>query len=318
MQKKVVKVLGSILMILTIVFFAHRLGQIDLDFTDYLSWRNVIIAVILTVLFAIHMVLIGTSWWVLVERITGRKVPYLKAIYIVDKSNMMKYLPGNIFQYVGRNELAFSCNLSQADVAMATLVDTFLLFAGITLASLLAGRKLVINKLITIISDNFLIIVLAFGVVLIVSVAFFVYKIMKADYLIIRRLFNLKSVCSILLLIVFYMFWGIYTGTIFALVYGIILHQQLTYQIILILIGGFLFSWIGGYLTPGSPGGIGVRETIISLVLANVADVNTDAVIVAILIYRVINIVGDALAYLISLITIRLCKDNDYVKNYEH
>ena len=42
---------------------------------------------------------------------------------VFTRSNLYKYVPGNVFQYVGRNKLAEDAQVSHVDVACATVLD---------------------------------------------------------------------------------------------------------------------------------------------------------------------------------------------------
>lgn len=65
------------------------------------------------------------------------------------------------------------------------------------------------------------------------------------------------------------------------------------------IIGAYSVSWIIGFLTPGAPGGIGVREAVISLLLKGSAT-SIDLIIIAVVITRIVSIMGDIMGVLIA------------------
>ena len=67
-----------------------------------------------------------------------------------------------------------------------------------------------------------------------------------------------------------------------------------------ILIGAFLLSWILGFIVPGAPGGIGVREAALTLFVG--AYFPTDIALFGIVIYRLINVLGDFIAFAFSTV----------------
>ena len=69
-----------------------------------------------------------------------------------------------------------------------------------------------------------------------------------------------------------------------------------------IIIGAFILSWLAGYITPGAPGGIGIRELLMTAIVAGSGIADVDSITTASAVYRVINILGDVLAFLIVLI----------------
>ena len=72
------------------------------------------------------------------------------------------------------------------------------------------------------------------------------------------------------------------------------------------IISIFAVSWIAGFITPGSPGGFGVREAIIILFLSSF--IGEPASLFVALIFRLITVAGDFLFLLASyLIRLKLC-----------
>ena len=74
----------------------------------------------------------------------------------------MKYVPGNVFQYVGRNQLAADLHISHVDVACATVLDIVCsMLTPLLLIVVLMGKNML--ELIRTYRNNFLI-VLGVGV----------------------------------------------------------------------------------------------------------------------------------------------------------
>jgi hypothetical protein len=67
----------------------------------------------------------------------------------------------------------------------------------------------------------------------------------------------------------------------------------------LIILSAFAIAWSVGFLTPGAPSGIGIREAILIILLSpSTGDAN--ALMLA-LVFRLVTIAGDSIFYLISL-----------------
>lgn len=64
-------------------------------------------------------------------------------------------------------------------------------------------------------------------------------------------------------------------------------------------IGLFSLSFLLGYVTPGVPGGIGIREAVLSYFFLFM--VNDSLILAGALAFRVVSIVGDILGYALSL-----------------
>jgi uncharacterized membrane protein YbhN (UPF0104 family) len=65
------------------------------------------------------------------------------------------------------------------------------------------------------------------------------------------------------------------------------------------LTGAFLFAWIIGFVTPGAPGGIGIREGVMLFVCG---DQYADRIVLFVLVMRIASVFADVLAFLIGKI----------------
>ena len=65
----------------------------------------------------------STPWVQFVRILSGKKIAMKDALPVYTKCNLMKYVPGNVFQYVGRNQLAADLHISHVDVACATVLE---------------------------------------------------------------------------------------------------------------------------------------------------------------------------------------------------
>jgi uncharacterized membrane protein YbhN (UPF0104 family) len=64
---------------------------------------------------------------------------------------------------------------------------------------------------------------------------------------------------------------------------------------IIVFSGAFIVSWLAGFITPGAPAGVGVREMVIIILLGGVA--NEASLLMAVVISRMITVIGDLLFY---------------------
>ena len=62
----------------------------------------------------------------------------------------------------------------------------------------------------------------------------------------------------------------------------------------------FAVAWVAGYLTPGAPGGLGVREAMMVLLLSPV--VGSGAAVGLGITMRITTTLGDAVAFFVGLI----------------
>ena len=65
------------------------------------------------------------------------------------------------------------------------------------------------------------------------------------------------------------------------------------------LTGAFLFAWIIGFVTPGAPGGIGIREGVMLFVCG---DSFADRIVLFVLVMRIGSVFADVAAFVIGKI----------------
>ncbi len=95
-----------------------------------------------------------------------------------------------------------------------------------------------------------------------------------------------------------YAIYFISAGIVLVVTLSLIFNLRFSQMEMLEIIGYYLISYFIGYITPGAPGGIGIRETILILLLSLVVPVDY-ATMVA-LIHRVITIISDIVAYSVN------------------
>lgn len=63
-----------------------------------------------------------------------------------------------------------------------------------------------------------------------------------------------------------------------------------------VIIGQYALSWLIGYITVGSPGGIGIREAMMCVILSGLVQENI--ILASVISYRLINIIGEIIAFI--------------------
>jgi len=90
---------------------------------------------------------------------------------------------------------------------------------------------------------------------------------------------------------------------IFICIFRYILNVDIDIQL---LASTCLLSWVIGYIIPGAPGGIGIREMILMVLLKDMY--NENIVAMAPIFFRVIGIISDVLAYLNNILINKIYK----------
>ena len=299
-MKKALKIIGNIVMIAALAFVVKKLLDMDISLSQ-LSEGRVVCALLLC--FVIQTVIIICScypWLVFTRSLSGRKIPYSAAMPVYTQSNLYKYLPGNVFQYVGRNQLAADMEISHVDVACATVLDVlFCVFWTAVISVIMLGGR--IAELLPKYGRN-LLIVGAVGIVLVILLILAVrmkfrdkFKAYISRY---SKAFAKENRPMLLRGAFYYLLQNAVSAAMYMGCLALIVPQADTGELTA-LTGAFLFAWIIGFVTPGAPGGIGIREGVMLFVCG---DSYADRIVLFVLVMRIGSVFADVAAFIIGKI----------------
>ncbi|WP_165780476.1 lysylphosphatidylglycerol synthase domain-containing protein [Leptospira haakeii] len=266
----------------------------------YIHWnaQTVLVSVLALFIYTGNFLIAGTIWFILLKDY-GAKIEWKETLRIISVSQFGKYLPGNIGQHVGRVVLA-----NEKEVPIITTLQTLfiesaiLAIAGISISVLgfffysfqsFHDSRIVIIQLI----------VLALVALFLPKFFFFIVnryakgrllKFTGGVQLRIPKLFALIQV-SVLYIITFFNI---------GIVLDLIAKNIFEYpdSNIFLLTTAFAWSWILGYLTPGAPAGLGIREAII---VASLSSQYEPGIAIGLsVILRFITTIGDGAVFLIA------------------
>lgn len=299
-MKKALKIIGNIVMIAALAFVVKKLLDMDISFSQ-LSEGRVVCALVLC--FVIQTVIIICScypWLVFTRSLSGRKIPFSAAMPVYTQSNLYKYLPGNVFQYVGRNQLAADMEISHVDVACATVLDVlFCVFWTAVISVIMLGGR--IAELLSKYGRN-LLIVGAVGIVIVIALILAVrmkfrdkFKAYISRY---SKAFAKENRPMLLRGAFYYLLQNAVSAAMYMGCLALIVPQADTGELTA-LTGAFLFAWIIGFVTPGAPGGIGIREGVMLFVCG---DSFADRIVLFVLVMRIGSVFADVAAFVIGKI----------------
>ena len=296
--KKYYKLIGTLITVVAFVFVIKKIVTMDVDWSMFASGKPLgIIAGCVLVQTAI-IFFMSTPWVQFVRILSGKKIAMKDALPVYTKCNLMKYVPGNVFQYVGRNQLAADLHISHVDVACATVLEILCsLVAPLVWILLLMGKDMV--GLIRTYEKNILL-VLGIGVAVLV-LAFFLLRWkfrepLRRYFEKYRKLLNRKILLRVVGVFLLYVLQYLFSATMYA-VPAFLMFDVPRAQMGLFL-GTYLFSWVIGFITPGAPGGIGVREAVMVLTCSTFLDTNT--IMLYAVTMRIISTFGDVLAFFLG------------------
>lgn len=294
--KKHCQKLGTLLMIAAVVFIIKKIISMDVDYTLLFGRKNAVYMILCILIQTGIIIFMCSPWLKLVEILSGERIPYRKALSVYTKSNFLKYVPGNVFQYIGRNQLAADMGISHGDVACATVIDiVFSMAAPFVIGLVLVGGGAV--KILEAYGKSFAAVALA-GCVLVTAVIIVLIKFRSRFSKVLekyRKVFVKENIKRILLTFVYYLVQNAVTVVMCVTALRHIIGMNQDFSDILMFSGVYLFSWIIGFITPGAPGGIGVREAVMMLMCGEFT--GSDEIVLFAVVMRVVSVAADALAY---------------------
>lgn len=307
MNIKLKQILRWIILGVTLIFLANALKDNWLGVTairiDKVGWAILTIATGVT-LFA-HT---WAGWiWTWILRDLNQPIPASKFVQVYLKTNIAKYLPGNVWHHYRRIVALKDANVATGAATLSVLLEALLMAAAALIIVVIFGRRFAVNTnslTVRILQLLSLVIILA-GVhpQFLNPVISFLSKLKanKSDTpptaaFIIER-YPLRPLLGELGFLLIRAIGFILT--LFAL-------MPLNMSQVPLLLGAFSFAWLLGFVVPGAPGGLGVFEaTAIALLQHRFPSA---AVISAIALYRLISIIAETAGAGLAALDERLAK----------
>jgi len=264
---KPLKAIGRVLSVITLIYVIRFIASL------VSSLETVGISGILVTFMSIAVVIgagvIFMNAYVFKLILTGvchTEIPYKVVTQVYVASNIYKYLPGNVMHYVSRNILANQYNMSQKSILQATVYEIIAIVSTMILFMVSAYA-----------------IIQGYGAIVVVMILTLAYICHLKGHL---RLFLLLLVSAIAYNGVFILLLIGYTTDVYSYDFARVALIQST-------------SWLVGFITPGAPGGIGIKE----FVLIQVSPVDwIEALAIVAVIHRIVMTFSDILSYFLHSI----------------
>jgi len=288
--KKYLNWTGTLLSIIGVIFIFFKLkdysSQIDLSRLTISSWYAF---VGLSFFYGCYSLLLAPLAWTNLLAYFGVSVPLYWSIRTYGISQLAKYVPGNIFHFASRQAIGVSEGLPSIPLAKSTIWDILLqaisaIFFGI----------LILPSFLPNFNEK-----IAF-VVFICTIFLYVYIIahywnVKIGYA--ASLYTISLILSSVLFI--------------AILYILLPISVFNNLPILSIFGAYVVAWLVGMVTPGAPGGAGVKELILYTLMHSW--ISQSDLLLAIIISRIITILGDCVFYGISVILNKILPSEKFI-----
>jgi len=296
MSSKIVSAIGAALVISSLVFIAFQLWNERDALNAWNPRAQSLVAIILgAIVYCLSNYLLSINWRRLFRLFNVKNITNQQSNSIYAKSQIAKYIPGNVAHIAGRHFL-----LRQLGVNHSTLV-TSAAYEMLGL-SVCATSIIVIGILFFSIDIAYNINNLFAVTFLIGSMVIYFFGLDLAPIFIKKiKLPTINSDLSLqyellIILSVYLCFFILASSVLFMLMASFDVPVPILSALRVLIC--FSLAWLLGFITPGSPSGIGIRETIIVLMLEG--EIGTAYAIILAVLFRIATIFGDLLFLLIS------------------
>ena len=285
-------------MVISISFVIYGIwsswGNIHVAF----SWKHLLV-LLLSAVSTMGSLATGAMFYKkILEKMSGKLIKNDCSIQYF-RANLYKYLPGNVMHYIGRNEIASDGIVSFKQINVASAIEIVVSVVAISAVALLFAGRNVIQYIYQYGAVQWIICGIAvLGVAACITAAAFKRKI--AAFL--KGIITPEILRIAVQMVAINVAWNILGNAVFVCllqVLGCEIPPSHYFPIIGICAG----AWLVGFLTPGAPGGIGVREAMLNILLSGL--IPTWAASLAGILIRAAQIVGELLIYVITVLVVR-------------
>ena len=279
-NKKFIKRTGDILTLISFIFIINKIVKYKIDFCNIITTNFLLIIITAIIIYSFVVILYSKLYQSIIKIYTNNKFSTINIIYTYCKSNLYKYIPENI---------------SHKIVNIATIAEVIFQLISCLVVSFVLSGQFAINWLYSTVKINpTFLLLLAFIICLIVIILYFLRRKTKRiyeEYLVIFKQIKLTEYIKFPKA---YILTFIVNGLMFLIILNSIGDKSITSHAITV-IGLYSFSWMIGFITPGAPAGLGIREVLISSLLKGI--VGEQIIITSVIIFRIITITGDIIAF---------------------
>ncbi len=314
-MKKTYQVAGLILVITaSIYFFIYLIENWSKLPENIFELKQIPTLVAVTLCYLSCFIITSKAWYTLLYSV-GEKPKLLQLITIILLSQFAKYLPGNFAHHIGRVVLARNAVVSNNSIAITMILEIILVILAACVVAAIAisfAQSISIPQFMDVptlwkVSIFTLIILLGLTFIYLSKSNF--KKAIMSQFRFSKATPHNTWVSKIQSLIKCFFFYTVNFLLLGAILYlltaSFFSNFQASYWL---LTGLFSIAWVLGFITPGAPAGLGVREAILVTALDPIYGASVALSLTLSL--RIVTTVGDGLGFLIGLLLKNFLKPN--------
>ncbi len=299
--RKALRIIASVLLILLIgYFYSLEVRKNWASLQNFSLSLNLWFLAVSLILYLLSYLLETFIWKVCINRHIGRQeLNFLQSIAVVNASGLLKYLPGRIWTYTAQLLWLKKYNISKPVILYVNLIC----MAGSIIVSSYLG--LIYLAMYTDLMGTTAVI-LSFAALILCNLAYVMWNSLLMNKLIalagrllkkeIEPLTDSKSLVFFIQLI-YMVSWALMGFGGYFLAKGIGL--EILFTDMFAILASMSLSWLIGYFAVISPGGLGIREGMMLLMLKNI--VNPQTALIFPVLSRFMYLISEALLGLLAL-----------------
>lgn len=285
-----IRAAGILLMAAAVVFVGLKIrDSFNLLASDFANSRFLGTIVIGMCSYAALTGLIGAAWVMLVSG-ANHTLGLRDGLIIFGRSQILKYLPSNVLHLAGRYTMARAAGAPHGSLIFSTGAEAALLIMAASTIAVVFALPLFLRYVVGTFGTHYgpIAILAALGILLLGSLWW-----LRREGMLTHRL-GVMTFAAYCLYLCFFLANGLLLWLLLAAVDSGARHDPFS------ALGVAAAAWIGGFVVPGAPAGLGIREVILTSGL-DMAGYGTSALAAA-LGYRIVTFGGDVIVALVSLI----------------
>jgi uncharacterized membrane protein YbhN (UPF0104 family) len=283
---------GVLLVLLSLGFVAVRIRHQLSSLRELLSLQVLLLLGGGAVVYASSLLLISHAFWLLLRWQGARGLGLAESHHIYGRTQIAKYLPGNVFQFVARHVAYRVRGVGDGALGLAALYETLGLAGAAACLAILGLPFFGVPLLGAAEGQLGLALALSAGLVAAVCGVWLIPRLVawlqrRRNRAALGAQLTARNVASLL---PFYGSFFLISGAL-----ALSLHTRASESegVLLSMIPGYALAWLCGFVIPGASAGLGVREAVIVLLLGE-----DPAALFTAMGMRVVTTLGDALLLL--------------------
>ncbi len=313
--KRYIRQLSYLLTLLALIYIGSIVAHFD---WGTLHFRNPFRATAYILLFGVWasmmLFIFAYNWKLILEFINGSSVSTKDIFRVYFKSNVAKYLPGNVLHYAGRNYLGNKLGWNNSEMAFSSFLEfffgvgmtaiIFVIFIAFDLINMPPQVSMTINynKVLAYSAVGVMI-----GVILLFLIYAYRYVVRKEQWRVTSEKLiskvQLFSTRKFLILFVKLFLISLFCFILNSLFYFYLCDLVLDFHIkpadMFNVFAALSIANYSGIITPGVPSGFGVKESV-SFLLISAYGYPKEILMISILFYRIACVLGDLLPFFLA------------------